>query len=52
MDRVETKNEKYFTDELVDLLEGMLQVDPEERLTIREVLNHRYFDKVKKLPRP
>lgn len=27
-------------------------MDPEKRLTIQEVLNHRYFDKVKKLPPP
>ena len=29
----------------------MLEVDPEYRLTITEVLNHPYFDRVKRLPK-
>jgi serine/threonine protein kinase len=29
----------------------MMEVDPEYRLTITEVLSHPYFDRLKKLPK-
>lgn len=40
-----------FDAQLIDLFEKMLEVDPEYRLTIVEVLNHPYFDRVKKFPK-
>ena len=49
--RISEKYEKYFNEQLIDLLEKMLEVDPEYRLTAEQVLMHPYFDRVKKLPR-
>jgi serine/threonine protein kinase len=50
-DRVPEQYEKIFDDNLIDLLEKMMEVDPEYRLTITEVMRHPYFDRVKKLPK-
>ena len=36
---------------MIDLLEKMLEIDPEYRLTITQVMHHPYFDKIKKLPK-
>lgn len=37
-DKVPKEREKYFRDDLVDLLEKMLVFDPEDRITMAEVL--------------
>ena len=50
MDRVPPKDENLFDKDLINLFEGMLEPDPEHRLTISEVINHPYFERVKKLP--
>jgi serine/threonine protein kinase len=50
-DRIPDEYAKHFDDQLLDLLAKMLEVDPEYRLTITEVLNHPYFDRVKRLPK-
>ena len=39
-----------FDHGLVELMDAMLEVDPEYRITISEVLMHPYFDRVKELP--
>ena len=51
MQRVAPQFEKVFNDDLIDLFERMLEVDPEYRLTISQVLQHPYFDQIKKLPK-
>lgn len=33
-----------LSDEGIELMEGMLQVDPRQRLTVAEILIHRWFD--------
>lgn len=50
-DRVPSKFKHLFDHQLIDLFERMLEVDPEYRLTISEVLEHPYFDRVKRLPK-
>ena len=50
-DKVPKEREKYFRDDLVDLLEKMLVFDPEDRITMAEVLEHPFFDRVKTLPK-
>ncbi len=42
--------EEFFTDDLIDVFEKMLIVDPEERITVSELLNHKYFKSIKKIP--
>ena len=39
----------YVPDEIIDLIKEMLKVNPEERIAIDEVINHRWFKKVKKV---
>lgn len=50
-DRIPEEKEHIFTNHLINLLEGMLEPDPEHRLTISEVLNHPYFYQLKRLPK-
>lgn len=50
-DRIPQEFVKYFDDQLVDLMTKMLEPDPEYRLTIFQVLNHPYFDRIKRLPK-
>ncbi len=42
--------DEVMTEEFIDLIAGMLTVDPEERLSIDEIVEHPYFDTVRKLP--
>jgi serine/threonine protein kinase len=37
------EGEEYFTAEFRDLFEKMMSYDPEERLTIAEIVNHPWY---------
>lgn len=37
-----------FDSEWVDLIEKLLQMDPNKRITIREAMDHPFFNSVKK----
>jgi serine/threonine protein kinase len=42
---INDKNKYLVTEEALDLLEKLLQFDPEKRLTASEALEHPYFKK-------
>ncbi len=42
-DAVPEEREDFFTDDLIDVFEKMLIVDPEERITVSELLTHKFF---------
>jgi serine/threonine protein kinase len=42
-DAVPEEREDFFTDDLIDVFEKMLVVDPEERITVSELLTHKFF---------
>ena len=43
---------KFFKDGVDDLLDKMMQFDPELRATAQEVMDHRYFDPVRHMTEP
>ena len=47
---VQPKNELYATDDAIDLLSKMLVMDPAERITAKDALEHPYFDMLKENP--
>eukprot|EP00483_Globobulimina_turgida_P002908 UN02913 len=40
-------NKKFLGDNALDLLDRLLRFDPNERLTAKEAMKHKYFDKVR-----
>lgn len=44
---VKKDNEKYCSLDAMDLLEKMLKIDFQERITAKEALEHSYFDSVR-----
>lgn len=45
----EAKRE-FFTEQLIDIFDRMFVADPEDRITITQLLQHSYFQKAKKIP--
>lgn len=43
----EKTNTKFIDDDSIDLLDKLLRLDPNERLTAKEAMQHKYFDKVR-----
>eukprot|EP01028_Stygiella_incarcerata_P005488 TRINITY_DN2311_c0_g1_i1.p1 TRINITY_DN2311_c0_g1~~TRINITY_DN2311_c0_g1_i1.p1 ORF type:complete len:326 (+),score=70.64 TRINITY_DN2311_c0_g1_i1:227-1204(+) len=41
------ETQPFATADAIDLLDGLLRYDPEERLTAREAMDHKYFDAVR-----